>query len=910
MNVTTILSGLLAVSVGVAAAAPASKRAATDELTANRERDTYAIAEQLYRQGHVAGLDDATRKNILTRVCELQQTFVKDFPNSPLKTKALYMRATCAEEIGQKELSREVYKELTSAGKEGKKDDFVASAAYKLATYHFNRALNYADSAQSLQEAAQNYALVEKFSTNNQLVYDARYRRARVYTLLAQNQSGKAAAESQKSALSLYEKYFKTNSPDVPAHIQGAAHYAYAQLLTDIGGDDNLRTALEQFELFLGAANENEQQRSIATLQAARICTKINQPDKAAAYYEELEKFSNMKDYGGETKMEIIMALFQAGKVDEIRTKYPNDMQNSPFLKEIRIPQQRAACAGILGQVYMQNKDYVKAAGFFQFAEQEAMRTSRGADAGYRLIVCLQQIQNGRAENEAAGAKLPDLSAYGMTYLNLYGTDANPETKDLQCTNLARVIYADHMMKSDKKNAWTYYRDVDMDNLPDYLVEDTAYKKAWSLFVAWSEQKTAENSPKEALDFYVEQVSAPTRLADVLCMRGNYFFESKIYEAALADYRKVIDHHQDTAAYPVCLQRAAHACMNCQPPQTEQAKTYFRDLLKYASETGDNAETQGDGSNISKYAAAEANFNLGRLCYQDETEAAIEYFKAAKELNDKSYAASASVCLIQCYFKLKNTHKQTLLKELPLLKKNYPAQYKALSKAVPRWCGWAWYNEAQNQLENYRLAVEYLNDSVDREKTEEYTTAEGETKLRPVAEAVVWLTLARSCLEIEQYASTETLIGGLDAIDYYLSMEADPHRRADGLKTKAMLLNGHGEPAKAMELCSEALNLGVNGPVLSSIRLVAGDSAYLMGDYEKASQLYGLVANFDRNNDLNREALYKAAYVLRLNGKEAEADNYDERLKAKLKELGIDSKTPLQGLVPSISRHFSAKSAK
>ena len=141
-------------------------------------------------------------------------------------------------------------------------------------------------------------------------------------------------------------------------------------------------------------------------------------------------------------------------------------------------------------------------------------------------------------------------------------------------------------------------------------------------------------------------------------------------------------------------------------------------------------------------------------------------------------------------------------------------------------------------------------------------------------------------------------------------METDPHRRADGLKTKAMLLNGHGQPAKAMELCSEALNLGVNGPVLSSIRLVAGDSAYLMGDYEKASQLYGLVANFDRNNDLNREALYKAAQVLRLNGKEAEADNYEERLKAKLKELGIDSKTPLEGLVPSISRHFSAQSAK
>ena len=79
-----------------------------------------------------------------------------------------------------------------------------------------------------------------------------------------------------------------------------------------------------------------------------------------------------------------------------------------------------------------------------------------------------------------------------------------------------------------------------------------------------------------------------------------------------------------------------------------------------------------------------------------------------------------------------------------------------------------------------------------------------------------------------------------------------------------------------------------------------------MGDYEKASQLYGLVANFDRNNDLNREALYKAACALRKNGKEAEAANYEERLAAKLEEMKLDAAQPLQGLPPSIGRHVSS----
>ena len=905
MNTSTVLSGLLVIGAGLAAAAPAAKNApAADVLTSDKERDSFAIAEQIYRQGNVEGPDDVSRRNSLSRGSELLKKFADEFPESPNRTKALYMRASCEEKLGRKDAVREAMMELAAAEKKGVKDDYVATAAYKLATAAFAKGVNDVSADASLKEAAAYFGTVERCSKNTTLVYDSLYRHARVLTILGQRSSGKTAQDYFAQAVRMYDTHFKNNSASVPEHIQGASHYAYAQLLVEQGGEDNLRTALAQFKLFLEGKNENENQRSIAILQSARIASKLGLADEAAQYYEQLTHLSNMKDYEGEANMEIILALYRAERYADIRKRFPQDAKKATFLKEIRTPALRAQCAGILGHVYMLDKKYAKAAGYFLFAENESLRTPRGADAGYRLIVCLQQLHNARSGDEADADGLPDLLAYGKTYLQMYDSPENPETLGLQCTDIARVIYADHVMKVTKDLPWEHYLAIDMENLPEYILEDTAYKKAWCLFRVWSESRTADKSPESALNYYIDKLKNQRRLPDVLCMRGNFFYESKFYEDAINDFVKVITQYKDSPAYPACLQRAAHACMNCQPPRHEEAKKHFMALLDYAEQIENSGDA--DSQNISVYAAAEANFNLGRLCYQDEPEKSVNYFKTAIELNGKDYAASASACLIQCYFKLKNTEKKTLLAELPKLKKAYPQQYKSLSKSIPRWCGWSWYQEAENNLENYKLSVEYLNDSIDRKKTEEYTNAGGETKTRPVAESVVWLTLARACLEIEQYQSTETLIGGLEAIDYYLSLEKDPHRRADGLKTKAMLLNGSGNPAAATELCTEALNLGVNGPVLSSIRLVAGDSAYLSGDYEKASQLYGLVANFDRNNDLNREALYKAACALRKNGKEAEAANYEERLSAKLKEMKLDENQPLQGLPPSIGRHVSS----
>ena len=89
MKTTTLVTGLLAIGAGMGCVAHAQQKPAAENLKADRERDTFAIAERLYNQGRTAELDATTRNNVLLRAAELLETFVKDFPQSENRNKAL-----------------------------------------------------------------------------------------------------------------------------------------------------------------------------------------------------------------------------------------------------------------------------------------------------------------------------------------------------------------------------------------------------------------------------------------------------------------------------------------------------------------------------------------------------------------------------------------------------------------------------------------------------------------------------------------------------------------------------------------------------------------------------------------------------------------------------------------------------
>ena len=124
MKTTTFVTGLLTLGAGLGCVAFAQQKPAADNLKADRERDTFAIAERLYNQGRTAELDATTRNNVLLRAAELLETFVKDFPQSENRNKALYMRATCLETASRDAQSQAVLKVLAAGLKNGFVSDF------------------------------------------------------------------------------------------------------------------------------------------------------------------------------------------------------------------------------------------------------------------------------------------------------------------------------------------------------------------------------------------------------------------------------------------------------------------------------------------------------------------------------------------------------------------------------------------------------------------------------------------------------------------------------------------------------------------------------------------------------------------------------------------------------------------
>lgn len=914
MTSRCVFSSLLAISMTVATAAPAAKepRPSQPELKMDREQDTFTVAETLYRQGYMDGQTVEMRNKILERAQALLGNFVKEYPDSGLRSKALYMQATCLSTLKKEADKMRVLEALAATGPGSPKDEYIATAAYIVATSELAAAQKSGATEKKIDAIIKNFQTVESRTAKDTYRYDSMYRRARALTLKAQLVQGQKRNDAYTQAAAVYRRLSSVQK-ELPANIATVLPYTFGQLLVAHGGDANLKEALTAFEQFIASGQGDESVRSVAVLQAARLSSKFGKSDQAASYYDMLNQFESMKGYKAEAGLEIISSYYRAGKIDEIYEKYKPESKPAAFLAEIENSQQRAACAAILGQVYLQKEALTAAADMFRLSESAVSGTAQGADSGYRYVLCQHLLSK---------SSQGDIGAAAEAYLSQYAS--RTDDKSLNLVNLVRALYADHLLAMNQEQALKIYEQLDSKKLIDSSVATEAeYKRIWCMFQVWSAAPTprlAESLEKYMVEFTAEREHA-AQLPDVWCMRGRFLYAQERRDAAIQAYEEVINSHKNSAVYPHCLQLAARACMpeqksassqhdmsNYKPEYAAKALKYYSALLELA-----NAEAKDENGNprgvtlINSYAKAEAEFNLGCLYFNKDVAQAIKMFNAAAESNSH-YKPEVDYCLIQCYCKQGNEGKDILLESIQAFKKNYPEDYRKLPKDIPAHCAALWYNEDPNSVEMCTLAVEYYNDALARCKQEPYTFDEagGQPCTRPVADSREWYKLAKACLEAGIYASKDNQIGGLDAINHYLSLETDTQRKAVGMGMKAGMLIGLQQYEAAIQLCDEAVNLGVSGPTLSRLRLISGDAGYLMGKYDFAAERYAVVANFDRDNNLHRESCYKLACALRKSGKVAEAEKYEQMLKEKLKLMDVkENEHPLRGLPPSVTRHIS-----
>jgi len=911
MSTRAILSCLLAVPLTVATAAPAGKPAQAEksELKMDREQDTFTVAETLYRQGYMEGQTPAMRDKILERAQVLLGNFVKEYPESGLRSKALYMQATCLSTLKKEADKMRELQALAASGPGSPKDEYIATAAYIVATGELAAAQKGTATEKKIDAIIKLFETVESRTAKPSYRYDSMYRRARALTLKAELLQGKKRNEAYTQAASVYRR-LSAQGKEVPENIAGVLPYTFGQLLVAQGGDENLKAAFDEFERFIQSGYGDASVRSVAVLQAARLASKFGKSDQAATYYDMLNQFDSMKGYKAEAGLEIISSYYRAGKIDAIYEKYKPETAPATFLKEIENDRQRAACAAILGQVYLQKDAVSAAAEMFRLSESAVSGTARGADSGYRYVLCQHLLSK---------SSQGDIGEAAEAYLQKYSSLTDDKSQNL--VNMVRALYADRLLTVSAEQALKIYEVLDTKKLVDSSVATEAeYKRIWCMFHVWSaspSQKLADALEKYMVEFTAERKHAP-QLPEVWCMRGKFLYAQDRRDAAIQAYEEVILSHKNSTVYPHCLQLAARACMpeqkaassrqdmsNYKPEYAAKALKYYTALLEMSNtEAKDSAGNPRGVTLINSYAKAEAEFNLGCLYFNKDVAQAIKMFNAAAESN-VHYKPEVDYCLIQCYCKQGNEGKDILLASIQEFKKNYKEDYAKLPKEIPAHCAALWYNEDPNSVEMCTLAVEYYNDALARCKQESYTSDDGQTANRPVADSREWYKLAKACLEAGIYASQDHQIGGLDAVNHYLSLETDTQRKAVGMGMKAGMLMGTGQYEEAIKLCDEAGNLGVSGPTLSRLRLISGDAGYLMGNYDFAAERYAVVANFDRDNNLQRESCYKLACALRKSGKVAEAEKYEQMLKEKLKAMDLkETDNPLQGLPPSVTRHI------
>lgn len=675
------------------------------------------------------------------------------------------------------------------------------------------------------------YAITVRETRREDLRNDALYRQGR-----SQLQLGKRA-EAEASFRSLQK------IKGVKPAIAQSALLSIAQMKTEDGQDAD---AYGLFCQLLDMPGLDGRVKGIATLQAARLAARLGKSRESQDLYNRLTELPGMEKYAAEGQMETVLALYKEKKYREVVSRVG---KNYTPLED---KEKEARRALIVGQSHMEIGQYAAAMEWFRMVEETLPGASLAADAGYRRIVCSRQVSN------------TNLYQLCERYLNTYAVHGSA-TAALPCIDLVRLMYADQMMLHDAASAARQFEALNIEQLPEAVRADAVYKKAWCA----AQGDTYD--PLPALDYFIDTFREDARMPDALALRGTVLVKQSRHGQALADFDRVIREFPQAEVIGVCWQRAAQVCATTNPQKMVE---YYEGLIKYYQDLVKR------GGKDKPAAIAEAHYNIACALYETKPAEAVPHFREARTMNPEQYASLVDLRLVHCYFKMKDA--DNLRKALVTLQNTNVGTYNALPPAILRWCGWMCF-----QSRNYVDADKYLSDALVREPREKYTAADNTEQERPKVEPIVWKTLARARLELRRFDAA------LQPAEFYVAMETQPYRKAEGLRDQAQILIGLNRAEEARKLCEQAIAMGIDGPIKSTLFITLGDAWFADGQFAEAAKYYGRTANVVSDKELKPMALYRIMKALQLCGKSGEAAQYEQNLNAEFPGWVPDAATML-----------------
>lgn len=706
--------------------------------------------------------------------------YLTTYPRGSYGQVALYRLAESHLHLSQVLEAEAIYKQLIQRYKTG---DYVANAAYRMASLAFNR--RYFDAA------APNFEIASRQTTQDKIRFSSLYYKARCQSELNQ----------AKAAYATYERLAETKK-DNPFWDRAVIQMARSDEAA--GRTDG---ALSQYGR-LAREGADPELRAEALVKSSRLLKDGGKTDEAIAGFEKVLTLRDEKatPWRAIARFGLIESYYRANEWSKVVESYA-------ATEAVQLPEdQRPRLWLMVGDAQAKLKQHRRAIDLFQMVDQYYPNAPENAEAGYRRLLCLNDLKD---------PSLPTVAEQIIEKIK----SLQPDSEQL---DLARFIVAEnYFARHVYAQASLAYKAVRDDKIPASLRSPLLFRRGWS-----SQEAGDHGTAIAAFTNFLEQNPEDPQVPQALAKRGLAYKAAESWKSAQDDFDKIIAEHASSPVAELAYEQSA--LIKGQRRDTAGMIATFEDMLKKFPETR--------AKSVALFWIGSGQFDLKKYPQ------AIEALEQARKLDPKAYERDASLRILLSYYYMSDVPNLVKAVEAERIKENPETR-------VPR------------QVYQF-LGLKYF-ELKEMPHADKYLTLASNPGQPDETDYRVWHTLSEARLANSHWE------GAVTAADNYLRKgDLPPPQKAKGMLNKARALYALKRYDDATPLINEALRLQPEARVQAHLRLLLGDIAFTQGDPAHAAAIYVVPSQMFDDDEITPLALWKTVQALEKAGKSKEAGEY------------------------------------
>ncbi|MBV9491452.1 MAG: tetratricopeptide repeat protein [Verrucomicrobia bacterium] len=455
------------------------------------------------------------------------ERYLGEFPVDPGRASAMYRLAECYSKLGQEVPALNTYRLLLDEVGRG---EFVASAAFRLATHEFERR-NYQDAAALFATACEN-------AKSPEISVTARYYQAKCLEFLNRKAEAKAA----------YEDLLRTKDKN-PYRDAASLSLAYFALEANRKPE-----AMALFDT-LGHEAVKPTVRAEALTRAGIVASELKQRDQAERYFKEAMALNTTGKWNQVAQLEWMKLQYDGDKFSQVLDSYT---KTAPSLND----ETRPTVLLLVANSYRQLGKYPKAVEVYNQLLRQYPATTEAADARFQRLIALDALKDPNL--------VPEVDAYLST-----GPARDRADK-------ASLLKAQALVQQTRYQAAArIYLELGQSTLPENYRADCYYAAGYCL-----SQVNDTPGAIEAFSGLISRYPHYRMIVKALLKRALLYQTQRNYVAAAGDFDRVVDQTTPGAPERETALLEKGLTLGQQGKYADMSATFQQLLKEYPNSTG------------------------------------------------------------------------------------------------------------------------------------------------------------------------------------------------------------------------------------------------------------------------------------------------------------------------------------